>query len=165
MADHIVSKALDKMRMAVQDLNDSKEGDQVRDAIKKIGGSDMTPIFQLDGDAERLFNIVVDYLSERGLIESVDVITITMLAKSLAIYIEVARHMHGYGDAIQIYPNGTSNVSGAFTALSKAQDQVLKLSAKLGLSPMDRSRILGAASNAKAANDKSSEGDEIDDLI
>lgn len=165
MADHTVSKALDKMRMAVQDLNDSKEGDQVKDAIKKIGGSDMTPIFQLDGDGERLFNIVVDYLSERGLIESVDVITITMLAKSLAIYIEVARHMHGYGDAIQIYPNGTSNVSGAFTALSKAQDQVLKLSAKLGLSPMDRSRILGAASNAKAANDKSSEGDEIDDLI
>lgn len=160
-----MSKPLDKMRMAVQDLNDSKEGDQVKEAIKKIGGSDMQPIFQLDGDGERLFNIVVDYLSERGLIESVDVITITMLAKSLAIYIEVARHMHGYGDAIQIYPNGTSNVSGAFTALSKAQDQVLKLSAKLGLSPMDRSRILGAASNAKAANDKSSEGDDIDDLI
>ena len=156
---------LDKMRMAVQDLNDSKEGEQVKDAIRKIGSSDMQPIFQLDGDGERLFNIVVDYLSERGLIESVDVITITMLAKSLAIYIEVARHMHGYGDAIQIYPNGTSNVSGAFTALSKAQDQVLKLSAKLGLSPMDRSRILGAASNAKAANNKSSEGDEIDDLI
>ena len=160
-----MSKPLDKMRMAVQELNDSKEGDQVKEAIKKIGGSDMQPIFQLDGDGERLFNIVVDYLSERGLIESVDVITITMLATSLAIYIEVARHMHGYGDAIQIYPNGTSNVSGAFTALSKAQDQVLKLSAKLGLSPMDRSRILGAASNAKAANDKSSEGDDIDDLI
>lgn len=159
-----MTKPLDKMRMAVQDLNESKEGDQVKDAIRNIGSSDMQPIFQLDGDGERLFNIVVDYLSERGLIESVDVITITMLAKSLAIYIEVARHMHGYGDAIQIYPNGTSNVSGAFTALSKAQDQVLKLSAKLGLSPMDRSRILGAASNAKVANDKSSEGDEIDEL-
>jgi len=160
-----MSKPLDKMRMAVQELNESKQGDDVKEAIRKIGDGDMQPIFQLDGDGERLFNIVVDYLSERGLIESVDVITITMLAKSLAIYIEVARHMHGYGDAIQIYPNGTSNVSGAFTALSKAQDQVLKLSAKLGLSPMDRSRILGAASNAKAANDKSSEGDDIDELI
>ena len=160
-----MSKPLDKMRMAVQELNESKQGDEVKEAIRKIGNADMQPIFQLDGDGERLFNIVVDYLSERGLIESVDVITITMLAKSLAIYIEVARHMHGYGDAIQIYPNGTSNVSGAFTALSKAQDQVLKLSAKLGLSPMDRSRILGAASHAKAANDKSSEGDDIDELI
>tara|TARA_R100001440_G_C2514840_1_gene118286 strand:- start:344 stop:826 length:483 start_codon:yes stop_codon:yes gene_type:complete len=160
-----MSKPLDKMRMAVHELNQSKQGDEVKEAIRKIGGGDMQPIFQLDGDGERLFNIVVDYLSERGLIESVDVITITMLAKSLAIYIEVARHMHGYSDAIQIYPNGTSNVSGAFTALSKAQDQVLKLSAKLGLSPMDRSRILGAASNAKAANDKSSEGDDIDELI
>jgi len=160
-----MSKPLDKMRMAVHELNQSKQGDEVKEAIRKIGCGDMQPIFQLDGDGERLFNIVVDYLSERGLIESVDVITITMLAKSLAIYIEVARHMHGYSDAIQIYPNGTSNVSGAFTALSKAQDQVLKLSAKLGLSPMDRSRILGAASNAKAANDKSSEGDDIDELI
>ena len=165
MANHLMSKPLDKMRMAVQELNESKQGDEVKEAIRKIGNADMQPIFQLDGDGERLFNIVVDYLSERGLIETVDVITITMLAKSLAIYIEVARHMHGYGDAIQIYPNGTSNVSGAFTALSKAQDQVLKLSAKLGLSPMDRSRLLGAASNAKAANDKSSEGDDIDELI
>ena len=85
--------------------------------------------------------------------------------KSLAIYIAVARHVHGFGDAIQVYPNGTSNVSGAFTALSKASDQVLKLSAKLGLSPMDRSRILGAAANASSANDKSQEGDEIDDLL
>lgn len=160
-----MSKPLDKMRLAVNDLNDSKQGDKVKDAIRKIGGEELQPIFQLDADGDRLFNIVVDYLSDRGLIESVDVITITMLAKSLAIYIEVARHMHGYSDAIQIYPNGTSNVSGAFTALSKAQDQVLKLSAKLGLSPMDRSRILGAASNAQAANNKSSEGDEIDDLI
>jgi P27 family predicted phage terminase small subunit len=160
-----MTDTLERMRAAVEQLNNSKEGDDVKDAINKIGAKDLQPIFQLDEDGNRLFNIVVDYLNERGLIESVDVITITMLAKSLAIYIAVARHVHGYGDAIQIYPNGTSNVSGAFTALSKAQDQVLKLSAKLGLSPMDRSRILGSAASASSANNKSQEGDEIDNLI
>jgi len=160
-----MSDTLDRMKAAVEQLNNSKEGDDVKNAINKIGSKDLKPIFQLDDDGNRLFEIVVNYLNDRGLIESVDVITVTMLAKSLAIYIAVARHVHGFGDAIQVYPNGTSNVSGAFTALSKAQDQVLKLSAKLGLSPMDRSRILGAAANASSANDKSQEGDEIDDLI
>lgn len=159
-----MSDTLDKMKAAVQGLKDTKEGEAVRDAIDKIGAKDLKPIFQLDDDGNRLFDIVVNYLNDRGLIESVDVITVTMLAKSLAIYIAVARHVHGFGDAIQVYPNGTSNVSGAFTALSKAQDQVLKLSAKLGLSPMDRSRILGAAASANSANDKSQEGDEIDEL-
>ena len=160
-----MSETLEKMKAAVEQLNESKEGQHVKDAIDKIGAKDLKPIFQLDEDGNRLFDIVINYLNDRGLIESVDVITVTMLAKSLAIYIAVARHVHGFGDAIQVYPNGTSNVSGAFTALSKAQDQVLKLSAKLGLSPMDRSRILGAAASASSANDKSQEGDEIDDLL
>lgn len=159
-----MTDTLERMRAAVEQLNSSKEGDDVKEAINKIGAKDLKPIFQLDDDGNRLFDIVINYLNERGLIESVDVITVTMLAKSLAIYIAVARHVHGFSDAIQIYPNGTSNVSGAFTALSKAQDQVLKLSAKLGLSPMDRSRILGAAASASSANDKSQEGDEIDQL-
>ena len=156
---------LDKMRREAAEAQDSKEGKQVKKALNNIGKGELEPIFQLDGDGHRLFSIVVDYLEDRGLIESVDVITITMLAKSLALYIAVARHVHGFGDVIQVYPNGTSNVSGAFTALSKAQDQVLKLSAKLGLSPMDRSRILGAASNALAAKGKSQDGDEIDSLL
>tara|TARA_R100000951_G_scaffold23002_2_gene19059 strand:- start:998 stop:1480 length:483 start_codon:yes stop_codon:yes gene_type:complete len=154
--------ALDKMKMAVQEMNADPSLDSIKSQLQQ--SSDLVPIFKLDSDGERMFSIVVDYLTERGLIESVDVITITMLAKSLALYIAVARQVHGHEDVIQIYPNGTSNVSGTFTALSKTQDQVLKLSAKLGLSPMDRSRILGAAANADSAKDKSAEGDEIDEL-
>ena len=154
--------ALNKMKAAVTEMNTDSSLDKIKAELK--GSSDLVPIFKLDSDGERMFSIVVDYLTERGLIETVDVITITMLAKSLALYIAVARQVHGHDDVIQIYPNGTSNVSGIFTALSKTQDQVLKLSAKLGLSPMDRSRILGAAANADSAKGKSAEGDEIDDL-
>ena len=125
----------------------------------------LKPIFQLDKEGEFLFYKVVNYLDESSLIEDVDVITVTMLAKSLALYITIAREIHTADDIIQTYQNGSSNVSGAFTALSKAQEQVLKLSAKLGLSPMDRSRILGAAANAEKAKGKSTDGDEIDALM
>ena len=154
--------ALDKMREAVEQMDKDRSLSDIKKELS--GDNQLVPIFRLDGDAERMFDIVVHYLSERGLIESVDVITITMLAKSLALYVEVARQIHGHRDVIQEYPNGTSNVSGIFTALTKTQEQVLKLSAKLGLSPMDRARIFGAASNVTKARDKSSEGDEIDDL-
>mgnify|MGYP003938265889 CR=1 FL=1 len=135
--------------------------EQKQDAAPVV---ELRPIFNLDTDGDRLFTMVVDYLEDRGLIESVDVITVTMLAKSLALYIAAARQVQGVDDMIQVYPNGTSNVSGAFTALSKAQDQVMKLSAKLGLSPMDRTRILGAVVNGGLAVDRSQEGDAIDDL-
>jgi len=156
------STALDRMRMAVQEMESDKSLSDIKDSL--VPKNSLVPIFRLDEDGERMFDIVVQYLSDRGLIESVDVITITMLAKSLALYVAVARQVHGHEDVIQVYPNGTSNVSGLFTALSKTQDQVLKLSAKLGLSPMDRARIFGAAANATKAKDKSAEGDEIDDL-
>ena len=152
---------LQKMRLAALGaVSEELEKQDGQDAAVKL-----EPIFNLDSDGDKLFTMVIDYLDDRGLIESVDVITVTMLAKSLALYIAAARQVHGIDDMIQVYPNGTSNVSGAFTALAKAQDQVMKLSAKLGLSPMDRTRILGAVVNGGMAVDKSQEGDAIDDLM
>lgn len=161
MSNPVKSDILAKMREAAKAAT---EEDVVHNT-ESDSQSALTPIFNLDTDGDRLFSMVIEYLDERGLIESVDVITVTMLAKSLALYIAAARQVHGIDDMIQVYPNGTSNVSGAFTALSKAQDQVMKLSAKLGLSPMDRTRILGAAVNGGLAVDKSQEGDAIDDLM
>lgn len=154
---------LDKLKEMSE--SPSKLGKTTKKSIDSAKSLDIKPIFQLDKEGEELFNRVVMYLSDNSLIESVDAITVTMLAKSLALYITIAREIHDYDDVIQVFQNGTSNVSGAFTALSKAQDQVLKLSAKLGLSPMDRTRILGAAANAQNAKDKSTEGDEIDALL
>lgn len=138
---------------------------QVKHELKAIGRSDFAPIFDLDEEALNVFNLVVDYLDERGLIESVDSITVTMLAKSLAVYMTMARAVQTQGDIVQQFENGSSNVTGAFTAMNKAQDQVMKLSAKLGLSPMDRTRIFGAATAAGAATDKSQQGDDIDSLM
>lgn len=156
---------LEAMKASAKAAPATSEGRKAQKAVEKLNTTGFQPIFKLDDDGDQLFTLVVDYLAERGLIEQVDIITVTMLAKSLALYIAIARQVHGMEDVIQRYENGTSNVSGAFTALSKAQDQVLKLSAKLGLSPMDRTRILGAVANASASNSKASEGDAIDGLL
>jgi phage terminase small subunit len=161
MSEEIKASILSRMRDAAKTAVD----EQTATTPSEVEAKSLTPIFNLDADGDRLFTMVIEYLDERGLIESVDVITVTMLAKSLALYIAAARQVHGIDDMIQVYPNGTSNVSVAFTALSKAQDQVMKLSAKLGLSPMDRTRILGAVVNGGMAVDKSQEGDAIDDLM
>lgn len=136
-------------------------------AVKAAAESNinLSPIFQLDEQATLMFELVASHLEEKGLVESVDAITISMLAKNLSIYFSVAQMVNNAEDVIQTFDNGSSNVSGAFTALNKAQDQVMKLSAKLGLSPMDRTRILGAASNAMAAQQKAQDGDDIDGLM
>ena len=42
-----MSETLEKMKAAVEQLNESKEGQDVKDAIDKIGAKDLKPIFQL----------------------------------------------------------------------------------------------------------------------
>lgn len=156
---HNKHKILQDMRVA------AAEG--AKEVMKKVvePSKDLLPIVVLDKDGERMFKLVIDHLSESGLLESIDVVTITMLAKNLSMFVMISREIQTVDDIIQYYENGTSNVSGKMTALSKVQGEVQKLSAKLGLSPLDRARILGASVNAANAAAKSAEGDAIDELI
>lgn len=127
--------------------------------------SPLKPIVSLDQEGEKMFTMVLDYLNDAGLLESVDVVTITMLAKNLSMFVLLSREIQTIDDIVQVYENGSSNVSGKMTALSKVQGEVSKLSAKLGLSPMDRARMLGASVNAANANSKQADGDTIDGLV
>jgi phage terminase small subunit len=151
-------KILQDMRVA------AAEG--AKEVMKKVvePSKDMMPIVVLDKDGERMFKLVIDHLAASGLLESIDVVTITMLAKNLSMFVMISREIQDVSDIIQYYENGTSNVSGKMMALSKVQGEVQKLSAKLGLSPLDRARILGASVNAANAAAKSAEGDAIDEL-
>jgi len=153
---------LQKMREATAPAKE-EVAKVVRSDAKKL--SELKPIVSLDHEGERMFTMVLDYLDETGLLESVDVVTITMLAKNLSMFVMLSREIQTVDDIVQVYENGSSNVSGKMTALSKVQGEVSKLSAKLGLSPMDRARMMGAGVNAAAANSKRAEGDEIDDLV
>ena len=144
---------------------------EAKQEVQKVVNNDLTknsplkPIVSLDQEGEKMFPMVLDYLHDTGLLESVDVVTITMLAKNLSMFVMLSREIQTIDDIVQVYENGSSNVSGKMTALSKVQGEVAKLSAKLGLSPMDRARMLGAAVNAANANTKQADGDAIDGLV
>lgn len=144
---------------------------EAKEEVQKVVNNDLTknsplkPIVSLDQEGEKMFTMVLDYLTDTGLLESVDVVTITMLAKNLSMFVMLSREIQTIDDIVQVYENGSSNVSGKMTALSKVQGEVAKLSAKLGLSPMDRARMLGAAVNAASANQKQADGDAIDGLV
>lgn len=153
---------LEQMKMQV-----SAASAQVEDVVKKSSkqATNLKPIVTLDDEGEKMFKMVLNYLDDTGLLESVDVVTITMLAKNLSMFVMLSREIQTVDDIVQVYENGTSNVSGKMTALTKVQGEVQKLSAKLGLSPMDRARMMGAAVNAANANSKNAEGDAIDQLL
>lgn len=157
------NKATLLQQMKEQVNSAKKEVDKVVKKDKTV--SNLKPIVTLDDEGQGMFQMVLNYLDDTGLLESVDVVTITMLAKNLSMFIMLSREIQTIDDIVQVYENGSSNVSGKMTALSKVQGEVAKLSAKLGLSPMDRARMMGAAVNAANANSKSAEGDEIDKLM
>lgn len=159
------NKATLLQQMKEQVNTASKEIDKVVKKSSSTPAKDLKPIVTLDDEGEGMFRMVLNYLDDTGLLESVDVVTITMLAKNLSMFVMLAREIQTIDDIVQVYENGSSNVSGKMTALSKVQGEVAKLSAKLGLSPMDRARMMGAAVNAANANSKSAEGDEIDKLM
>ena len=156
------STLLQKMRAQT-----SEAKADVAKVVKKDTGvtSSLKPIVSLDDEGQQMFTMVLDYLHKSGLLESVDVVTITMLAKNLSMFVLLSREIQTIDDIVQVYDNGTSNVSGNMTALAKVQGEVSKLSAKLGLSPMDRARMMGASVNAAAANSKQADGDTIDGLV
>ena len=156
------STLLQQMRQATSEAKTEVEKVVHRDLTKN---SELKPIVSLDEEGEKMFTMVLDYLHDTGLLESVDVVTITMLAKNLSMFVMLSREIQTIDDIVQVYENGSSNVSGKMTALSKVQGEVAKLSAKLGLSPMDRARMLGAAVNAANANTKQADGDAIDGLV
>jgi len=156
------STLLQQMRAATSEAKTEVEKVVTKDLSKN---SPLKPIVSLDQEGEKMFTMVLDYLHDTGLLESVDVVTITMLAKNLSMFVMLSREIQTIDDIVQVYDNGSSNVSGKMTALSKVQGEVGKLSAKLGLSPMDRARMLGAAVNAANANTKQADGDSIDNLV
>lgn len=156
------STLLQSMRQATSEAKAEVEKVVKKDLSKN---QPLKPIVSLDQEGEKMFTMVLDYLHDTGLLESVDVVTITMLAKNLSMFVMLSREIQTIDDIVQVYDNGSSNVSGKMTALSKVQGEVSKLSAKLGLSPMDRARMLGAAVNATNANAKQADGDAIDGLV
>lgn len=131
----------------------------------KITGGEIVPIADLSPEARQYFDAVADFLDSKGLLEIVDSLTLTMLAKNLTLWISISNRIQDVDDVVQVFENGTSNVSGLQTAKDKIEAAVLKLCSRLGLSPLDRAKLFGAATAAANANTKANEGDELDDFL
>lgn len=123
------------------------------------------PIADLTPDARKYFDAIADFLDEKGLLEVVDVLVLTLLAKNLTLWIDLSNRITSVDDVVQTFENGTSNISGIQTAKDRIEGQVLKLSAKLGLSPMDRAKLFGAATAASQMNQNQTSGDALDKFL
>lgn len=142
-----------------------KKEDQEIEPSKQHGRGDIRPVIKLDAKGRAYFDAVVDFLDSKGLLETVDTLLLTMLAKTLSIWRQVVSQINTLDDLVQTFENGTSNVTGLQTAKDKAEGTIIKLSAKLGLSPQDRAKLFGAVNAANDARNKSSEDDELDRFL
>lgn len=133
--------------------------------VKAHRAGHVRPVVKLDAKGRAYFDAVVDYLDEKGLLETVDTLLLTMLAKTLSLWRQIVLQINTVDDLVQTFENGTSNVTGLQTAKDKAEATILKLSSKLGLSPQDRAKLFGAVNAANDARNKSAEGDELDRFL
>ena len=101
------------------------------------------PVFELSAEERKFYNDLVEHLDQYNLLHKVDAVGLSLLAKNIAIMKWCADSLRGPGDVVQVFENGTSNVSGMYTAFTKAQASFQSLMSKWGLSPVDREKIAG----------------------
>ena len=129
---------------------------------KKAAKPKVVPACKLSRRERAYFNAVVSFLDERGLLETVDSLLLSMLAKNVALWRDIAERITSADDLIQTFENGTTNVSAMQSAKDKAETAILKIAARLGLSPMDRAKLFGAAAQMANTKDKQNDGDDLD---
>jgi P27 family predicted phage terminase small subunit len=123
------------------------------------------PATKLTRDEKAYFTAVVDFLNEAGLLEVVDSLLLTLLAKNYSVWKMMQDQLNNVSDYFVTHSNGTTSPSHFYNVATAAENQIMKLSTKLGLSPQDRSKMLGALASAEVAKTKSSDRDELNDLL
>jgi P27 family predicted phage terminase small subunit len=123
------------------------------------------PATKLSRDEKAYFTAVVDFLNEAGLLEVVDSLLLTLLAKNYSVWKMMQDQLNNVSDYFVTHSNGTTSPSHFYNVSMAAENQILKLSTKLGLSPQDRSKMLGALASAEVAKSKSSESDNLNNLL
>lgn len=142
-----------------------REEDTSPQETHQIRKGEIRPIADLTPAAREYFDAIADFLDAKGLLEVVDVLALTMLAKNLTLWIDISNQITGPEDVIQVFENGSSNISGLQTAKDRIEASVLKLCARLGLSPLDRAKLFGAATASASANSRQNDGDDLDQFL
>jgi len=154
------NSALDALRTgASQGRKAVKE--TVKNTQPQTPKSKVKPQVKLAAKEKQYFDAVALFLEGRGLLEMVDSLTLTMLAKNVSILRQLYTGMETPEDYFQTNPNGVKHASAEAALIKQTEDQILKLSTKLGLSPQDRAKMLGSLAAAEAVKDKRNESDEL----
>jgi P27 family predicted phage terminase small subunit len=111
----------------------------------------------LSDAAKKHFTRIVNHLDSVDALSGIDSYGLSMMSQYLQMYHEASEEVESTG-SWQVFKNGASNVSGAFSVMEKCMTQFLKFSEKFGLSPKDRERML------KFQNKKSEEIDPLQQL-
>ena len=123
------------------------------------------PVTKLSKDEKAYFMAVVTFLNEAGLLEVVDTLLLTLLAKNYSVWKMMQDQLNNVSDYFVTHSNGTTSPSHFYNVSTAAENQIMKLSTKLGLSPQDRSKMLGALASAEVAKTKSSKQDDLNELL
>lgn len=161
--DKDAKRILDMAMKGVQ--GPPKPTEQERSEPQPEAKPKVVPACKLSRRERAYFNAVVAFLDERGLLETVDSLLLSMLAKNVALWRDIAERVSTADDLIQHFENGATNVSALQTAKDKAENAILKISARLGLSPLDRAKLFGAAAQIENTKNKQNEGDDLDKFL
>ena len=155
--------ALDALRKGAEQAN-TVDKETAKNSLSKQPANKVKPQVKLAKKELQYFDAVSIFLDSRGLLEMVDSLTLTMLAKNVCVLRSLYESMDGPEAYFQMNPNGVKHASAEANLVKQTEDQILKLSTKLGLSPQDRAKMLGSLAAAEAVKDKRTEGDELDKL-
>lgn len=122
------------------------------------------PQMKLGLTETKYFNAIADFLNAAGLLEVVDSLLLTMLARNYAIWRDLAQQLTPE-TMVTILPNGIETESIQSKLCKDAEKQVAALSGKLGLSPADRAKMIGQIASADAAKKQQAKGDDLDSYM
>ena len=111
------------------------------------------PVIELNESARHFYDLTVDHLNEASVLYSVDAMLLSVLAKNIDIMIQASNEIKDLDDVVQEFDSGATNITGTFTAFERAVKNVLTLSAKLGLSPADREKLMSFSNIKKDVAD------------
>ena len=111
------------------------------------------PVLNLNERARFFYDLTIDHLNNASVLYPVDAMLLSVLAKNIDIMVEAADQINDLEDVVQEFDSGATNITGLFTAFERAVKNVLTLSAKLGLSPADREKLMSFSSIKKDLED------------
>jgi phage terminase small subunit len=129
--------------ISLKALQGTERASRKVEPIRKPNAVIPQPVFDFTPEERKVYDALVAHLQEYELLHTIDAIGLSALTKNVVIMKWCADQLRNVDDVVQHFENGTSNVSGTYTAYTKAQTSFTSLMSKWGLSPIDREKIAG----------------------